>query len=207
MTVDAQSALRRIIEDNTKTTRFCIICNYVSKIIDPIASRCAKFRFTALPRSEQLDRLRFIAQNENVVIDDSVINQLIDISEGDLRRSINLLQSISQLDNSLLTPDIVEDICGTIPEGEVKTLLDLRFREPMDIMRECKNFFQKGYDIRQLLIQMNDSVSHDNEYQKMDKKLIFELLMDCELKLLQNATPIIQLNDLLLGIRKIYLMD
>jgi replication factor C subunit 2/4 len=207
MTVDAQSALRRIIEDNTKTTRFCIICNYVSKIIDPIASRCAKFRFTALPRSEQLDRLRFIAQNERVEIKDEVINRLIDISEGDLRRSINLLQSISQLDNSLLTQEIVEDICGTIPETEIKTLLDLRYSEPVQIMQECKKFFQKGYDIRQLLIQLNDVIANEKEIQKMDRKFIFELIMECEMKLLQNATPIIQLNDLLLGIRKIYLMD
>jgi replication factor C subunit 2/4 len=207
MTVDAQSALRRIIEDNTRTTRFCIICNYVSKIIDPIASRCAKFRFTALPRSEQMDRLKYIADNEKVNINSDIISQLIDISEGDLRRSINLLQSISQLDSSLLSQDIIEDICGTIPETEIKALLDLRYAEPVLIMNECKKFFQKGYDIKQLLIQLNDIIAADQEMSKMDKKFIFELIMDCELKLLQNATPIIQLNDLLLGIRQLYLMD
>jgi replication factor C subunit 2/4 len=207
MTVDAQSALRRIIEDNVKTTRFCIICNYVSKIIDPIASRCAKFRFTALPRNQQLERLKLIADKENVQISNDVINQLIDISEGDLRRSINLLQSISQLDNNLLTPEIVEDICGTIPHEDIKALVELRYSEPVLIMNECKKFFQKGYDIRQLLIQLNEYVAADSEMSKMDKKFIFELIMDCELKLLQNATPVIQLNDLLLGIRKIYLMD
>lgn len=92
MTTDAQAALRRIIEQYSATTRFCIICNYISKIIDPLASRCVKFRFSPISKEAQMDRLKFICSKENVKLSsDSVLDKLIDISEGDLRRSINTL--------------------------------------------------------------------------------------------------------------------
>ncbi len=63
MTADAQSALRRVIENYSRVTRFCLICNYVTRIIEPLASRCAKFRFKSLPESAMIGRLRFIAGN------------------------------------------------------------------------------------------------------------------------------------------------
>ena len=92
MTIDAQAALRRIIEQYSTNTRFCIICNYISKIIDPLASRCVKFRFSPIARDAQIERLKMICERENVkVASDDVFSALVDISAGDLRRSINTL--------------------------------------------------------------------------------------------------------------------
>ncbi|KAL9113434.1 MAG: hypothetical protein Q9227_002475 [Pyrenula ochraceoflavens] len=97
MTQDAQSALRRTMEIYSKMTRFCLCCNYVSRIIDPLASRCSKFRFKMLDGGDAGKRLRDIAEAEGVKYENGVIEKLIEVSEGDLRRSITYLQSGARL--------------------------------------------------------------------------------------------------------------
>lgn len=97
MTQDAQSALRRTMETYSKITRFCLICNYVTRIIDPLASRCSKFRFKSLDQGNAKRRLEEIAQLENVKMEDGVLDTLIKCSEGDLRKAITFLQSAARL--------------------------------------------------------------------------------------------------------------
>ena len=157
MTNDAQSALRRIIEDYTEQTRFCIICNYASKIIDPIASRCAQFRFGSLSKESQLQRLKFICNEEKICIPDNILNLLQIVSDGDLRRSINLLQSISQLDSDLINEDIVMDICGIIPNDVIKDLIsDCKEKNVDGIVESVKNFISCGYDLKILINQLSN---------------------------------------------------
>jgi replication factor C subunit 2/4 len=74
MTSDAQSALRRIMEKYSKITRFCLICNYLSRIIDPLASRCAKFRFKPLDKQAVVSRLSFISREEGLTTTDDVFS-------------------------------------------------------------------------------------------------------------------------------------
>ncbi|KAJ3441598.1 replication factor c subunit [Anaeramoeba flamelloides] len=97
MTSDAQNALRRIMELYSTETRFCLICNYVSKIIDPITSRCAKFRFKPIKKELMFDRLKYIATQERVPIRDKALNSLISMTNGDLRSAITLLQSAAAM--------------------------------------------------------------------------------------------------------------
>ena len=97
MTQDAQSALRRTMETYSKITRFCLICNYVTRIIDPLASRCSKFRFKMLDQGNAKKRLEEIAENEHVKLEDGAVDKLIQCSEGDLRKAITFLQSAARL--------------------------------------------------------------------------------------------------------------
>ena len=97
MTQDAQSALRRTMETYSKITRFCLICNYVTRIIDPLASRCSKFRFKPLDQGNAKKRLEDIAENENVKLEVGAVDTLIKCSEGDLRKAITFLQSAARL--------------------------------------------------------------------------------------------------------------
>lgn len=93
MTPDAQTALRRIIEDSSKTTRFIIICNYLSQIIEPIQSRCVVFRFTRLTEENIVNHLKMICEKEGVKFEEKALEQIYDATSGDLRHSINILQA------------------------------------------------------------------------------------------------------------------
>lgn len=97
LTQDAQSALRRTMEIYSKLTRFCLCCNYVSRIIDPVASRCSKFRFKALDGGHAKERIEEILSTEGVSYDPGVVEKALTVSDGDLRRAINLLQSAARL--------------------------------------------------------------------------------------------------------------
>lgn len=97
MTQDAQSALRRTMETYSKITRFCLICNFVTRIIDPLASRCSKFRFKSLDSGDAITRLSSIAEQEHVQLEQGVPQALAECAEGDLRKAITYLQSAARL--------------------------------------------------------------------------------------------------------------
>ncbi len=93
MTPEAQTALRRIIEDSARTTRFIIICNYLSQIIEPIQSRCVVFRFTRLPKDDIIEQLKMISAKEKVKFEEKALEQIYESTGGDLRHSINVMQA------------------------------------------------------------------------------------------------------------------
>jgi nuclear protein localization family protein 4 len=97
MTQDAQSALRRTMETYSRMTRFCLVCNYVTRIIDPLASRCSKFRFKSLDQGNAVKRVDDIARLEGVSLNAGVSEELVRVADGDLRKAITFLQSAARL--------------------------------------------------------------------------------------------------------------
>jgi len=95
MTLDGQFALRRIIENYTENTRFCLICNYITKITPALRSRCLPFRFEPLNTDFVLDKLYDIMDKENVDLEDEIVDKIVEKSNGDLRKSINMLQCLT----------------------------------------------------------------------------------------------------------------
>ena len=101
MTPEAQTALRRIIEDSSKTTRFIIICNYLSQIIDPLQSRCVIFRFTRLAEKHVIDHMKMMMwKKEGINFEDKALSKIYEITSGDLRLSINILQASAEQNTS-----------------------------------------------------------------------------------------------------------
>ena len=123
MTKDAQSALRRTMEKSGRSTKFCLICNYVSRIIEPITSRCAKFRFKPLAREILVKRLELISGEENVTVSKDGMEAIILTSEGDLRKAITSLQSCARLKGGdEVVKDDVYEISGVIPEKYIEVI-------------------------------------------------------------------------------------
>jgi replication factor C subunit 3/5 len=111
MTSDAQFALRRIIEKYTKNARFCLICNYVSKIIPALQSRCTRFRFAPLQQSQIKGRLEEVAKTESVNITPDGVQAILQLSGGDMRRVLNLLQSTA------MSSDLVDETTVYLTSG------------------------------------------------------------------------------------------
>ncbi|KAG6831302.1 hypothetical protein H0H92_011509 [Tricholoma furcatifolium] len=171
MTQDAQGALRRIMETYARITR----------IIEPLASRCSKFRFTPLDSSSASSRLAQIAQAERIVIDPSVVDALISTSSGDLRRAITYLQSASRLASSTnppmpITPVDIQEIAGVVPESVINDFaraLGIEVEGAMDIddeglrrngssfgpiQQKVKELMREGFSATQILSQLHDLV-------------------------------------------------
>jgi replication factor C small subunit len=124
LTRDAQQSLRRIMENYASTTRFCLICNYSSKIIDPIQSRCAVFRFKPLEDKDIELIIKKIAKEEEIKIDDKAVKSLIEIGEGDVRRVENIMQSCAATSKSV-SEDLVYEIVSAARPKEINEVLKL----------------------------------------------------------------------------------
>ncbi|MBS3140067.1 replication factor C small subunit [Candidatus Woesearchaeota archaeon] len=122
LTKEAQQALRRTMENYTKTARFILSCNYSSKILDPIQSRCAVFRFKPLSREEIFAVIENVAEEEKLVISEEVKQALFDVCNGDCRRLENILQSCAVL-NQKITPEAVYSMASVAKPKEVNEVL------------------------------------------------------------------------------------
>ncbi len=122
MTNDAQSALRRTMEKYTDTCRFILCCNYSGRIIEPIQSRCALFRFTPLPEEKIVSYLHHIAENEGLKISESALKSVVEVAEGDLRKAINTLQAASSMSKGI-TEESVYQVVGRAKPTDVHEML------------------------------------------------------------------------------------
>ena len=123
LTKEAQQALRRTMENYTRTCRFILSCNYSSRIIDPIQSRCVVFRFKLLEKKDIKKRIEFIVQNEKLTAQDEAFDALYDASEGDCRRAINLLQATAAISPDI-TKDMITMVSSAAKPADVRVVLD-----------------------------------------------------------------------------------
>lgn len=122
MTADAQQALRRTMERYTETCRFIMCANYSGKIIEPIQSRCAPFRFTYLPREEHDRCLKAMAEKEKVKLSSEGVDAIFEVCGGDLRRAINTLQAAASLDKPVDAKTIYS-ITGRATPADVQRMM------------------------------------------------------------------------------------
>lgn len=127
LTKEAQQALRRTMERYTKTCRFVLSCNYSSKIIEPIMSRCAVFRFKPLAKQDVQQLITHIAQNESLKLDDKAMHALVEISEGDCRQIVNILQSCAST-NQMVSEQDVYSMAAQARPVEIKLILQYAFQ-------------------------------------------------------------------------------
>ncbi|NXJ72698.1 RFC5 factor, partial [Rostratula benghalensis] len=128
MTQDAQNALRRVIEKFTENTRFCLICNYLSKIIPALQSRCTRFRFGPLTPELMVPRLQHVIQEEGVDVTEDGMKALVTLSSGDMRRALNILQSTTMAFGKV-TEENVYTCTGHPLKSDIANILDWMLNE------------------------------------------------------------------------------
>ncbi|XP_063923316.1 replication factor C subunit 4 [Zophobas morio] len=207
MTHAAQAALRRTMEKESKSTRFCLICNYVSRIIEPLTSRCTKFRFKPLNESMILERLTFICKEENIQCDDQTMNKLVETSGGDMRRAITSLQSCARLKGegaSIKIEDVLE-VTGVVPDHWLEKFLDVcKARNHNQLQEFLEELMFEAYAASQLLEQLNEFIVNFDGFTDKQKALIGEKLGVVSFRLQDGGSEFVQLLDLGCSIIKAY---
>ncbi|PON47370.1 Replication factor C subunit [Parasponia andersonii] len=196
MTEDAQNALRRTMETYSKVTRFFFICNYISRIIEPLASRCAKFRFKPLSEEIMSSRVLYICKEEGLNLDTEALSTLSSISQGDLRRGITYLQSAARLFGSTITSKDVISVSGVIPQEVVEALFAACKSGNFDLAnKEVHNIIVEGYPVSQMLLQLFEMVVEAADVKDEQKSRICKKLGEADKCLVDGADEYLQLLD------------
>lgn len=197
LTKDAQHALRRTMESYTGTCRFILSCNYSSKIIDPIQSRCTIFRFKPLPKENVFEIIEKISSSEDLKVDQKAKEALYLISEGDCRRVENLMQACSALDKKI-TEEIVFSLAAVAKPGQLKEVLELALKNKfvesrkrlLDIMLE---YGLSGLDV----IKQIQSEIWNLSIDPRKKMMLIDKCAEIEFRLVEGSDEFIQLEALL----------
>jgi len=197
LTPEAQQALRRTMENYSKTCRFILSCNYSSKIIDPIQSRCVIFRFKLLEKRNIETYLRRIAEKENLTLDSEAIEIIYEGSEGDCRKATNLLQATASI-SPLITPELVSTMLANTKPKDIKIVLDYAIAGDFQRARE-----------KLLDIMLKESISGQDVIKAIQKEIwnlpiepeikvkLTEKTGEAEFRLVEGSDPFIQLQALL----------
>ena len=190
MTSEAQTALRRIIEDSAKTTRFIFICNYLSHIIEPIQSRCVIFRFSRVSEDEIVEYLKNICKSEGVKVEEKALRKIYEHTNGDLRHSINILQAASASGN--VNVQQVQSAIGISGRSKIAEIISLainsKFNESRIKLLELLNVY--GVSETDFLRYANE------EIYKLELENPFEvstIIAEYDYRLANGAHPEIQL--------------
>lgn len=193
LTGAAQAALRRTMEKYSRTCRFVMSCNYSSKIIDPIQSRCAVFRFRPI-KAEDLEKyLKFVAAKENVNVTKDGFESLTYLAQGDLRRAINGLQMAAAAKTDVTSDVVYQAVAAARPE-EVKEALESALSGNFSTAREKLDTLQITYGLagEDVLRQMHRTV-RDLDIQDNVKVLMIEKLAEADFRLSEGANSRIQI--------------
>jgi replication factor C subunit 2/4 len=202
MTHDAQAALRRIMEEFVHVTRFIIICNYVSKIIDPLHSRCSKFRFQLVGAEFQKARLLTICKEEKVKIAGNSLDSLVALSKGDMRAAVNLLQTSHNFYGEVTEEGLTEVACA-VPEEAVEQLLR-KTREAKscdEVVQGVRSFLLEGYSGQQVLDRLLSALTVDRAIPDLAKAKCATLFSQVDEKLTQGCDEELQLCHLFTELR------
>lgn len=199
MTHAAQAALRRTMEKESKTTRFCLVCNYVSRIIEPITSRCTKFRFKSLASDKIIERLQFICREEKVRIDDGVFDIIVEVSDGDMRRAITTLQSCFRLktgQGNITKTDIFE-LSGLVPLEYLSSFLNVcKKGDYTQLEQYVQNIQYEAYSIAQFFEQFNEHVIKNDALNNKQKSTICDKLGECCFRMQEGGSEYLQIMNL-----------
>ncbi|KAH7428265.1 hypothetical protein KP509_10G083800 [Ceratopteris richardii] len=200
MTEDAQNALRRTMETYSKVTRFCFICNYISRIIEPLASRCAKFRFKPLVNNVLSSRIQFICQEEGLSLDPKALETLNQVSEGDMRRAITYLQAAARLYGSSISSKNIINVSGVIDQSVVCCLLEACKTGFFDqAQKAVTDIIDEGYPVSQILSQMYDLVVANEDLSDLQKAQVCERIAQADKCLIDGADEYLQILDVASG--------
>jgi replication factor C small subunit len=197
LTHDAQHALRRTMEMYTHTARFILDCNYSSRIIEPIQSRCAVFRFRRLAEKDIAAMLKRIARVEKLALDEDGIKAIIYVSEGDMRRAINILQAAATLKRKV-DEKVIYSVSSAARPEEVKEMLTLALAGKFEEARS--NLFgmliNQGLAGEDVLQQVHREVMNLDLPEPVKVKLI-DKVGEVDFRLTEGANERIQLEALL----------
>ncbi|HLF15984.1 MAG TPA: replication factor C small subunit [Candidatus Thermoplasmatota archaeon] len=197
LTHDAQSALRRTMEKYTQTTRFVLSCNYSSKIIDPIQSRCAVFRFRSLSTENVKSFIRRIAKEEKLQVAADGVDALVFIAKGDLRKTVNTLQVAAALGGTIDAEAVYKTTATARPE-EVKRLLETALAGDFIAARNHLDelLIEYGLSGEDVIRQVHRAV-FDLTIPDVQKVRLVDKVGEAEFRLVEGANERIQLEALL----------
>ena len=199
MTSDAQTALRRIIEDTAKFCRFILIANNISKIIDPIQSRCAVFKFTRIDENEIIDQLKIISQKEKVKVDEKGLKEITNYAGGDMRHAINLLQAVASTGS--ITESSVKASAGLTKINDVGDVLKLSISGKIQDARNKMIELIKVYGMSEsdFLKYINQALFKE-KYENLEE--MSQIIAKYDFRILSGANSEIQLSAMLAELGK-----